>query len=137
MKKLILIQIFTILFTFTSCVTTYLVEKSTGKEYVLLKELPLNAVDRFIIHWKTQSDSPFAKFDSRTGKFFYLKTYDYSKVVHIKTETIQDNINTQSKEFKWAQKLLWILAGSSIFIFFLIWWHQNQNKDNEDDSYPL
>jgi hypothetical protein len=40
-------------------------------------------------------------------------------------------------ELKFVSKLLWILAGCAIIIFFIILWHQNRNDDDENDSYPL
>jgi hypothetical protein len=129
--------IFSFLISVSGCSTQYLIEKSTGNEYVQLKELPLNPVDRFILHWKTTYDSPFAKLDSRSGKFFYLKTYDYSKVLLVKTVSIQNNINNQSKEVKFVVRLLWILVCAAAALFLIIWWHHSRNGDDEDDSYPL
>lgn len=118
----------------------YLIDKSTGKEYVLLKELPLKPIDRLILHWRTTYDSPYIQLDSKSGKFFYLKGYDYSKVIHSSTDTLQNRFNLYAKEWKWLKRLTLFTIGCSIGFIIIMWLHLHNNKgndNNEDDSYPL
>ena len=60
----------------SGCMTPYIVKNNS--EYVLLNELNLTAKERLMLHWKTTYDSKYAVYDSRSGKFFYSKNYDYS-----------------------------------------------------------
>jgi len=66
----------------SGCSSIYLVEKTTGQEYILLKELPnLTTKDRVFLHWKTTYNSPFVKFNNRSGKFYYQINYNYSQIL--------------------------------------------------------
>lgn len=127
---------FSFLMSVSSCKQVYLIEKETDNEYVLLNELPLNPFDRFILHWKTTYDSEFVKLDSRSGKFFYLKTYDYSKVLNGKADSLGNNASALHKELKWVKNLLWVLVGCFAALFLIVLWHKG-NNDDENDSYPL
>jgi hypothetical protein len=76
--------IFTLVFWFfisVSCTSLFLIDSKIGSEYVLLNELPLSEKEKVILHWKTTYDSPFAHFDPKSEKFYYLKNYDYSIIL--------------------------------------------------------
>jgi len=74
MKPLVLIALALIL---SGCCTTYFVHED--KEYVLLAELNLNPKERIQLHWKTDSRSEYAHLDSRSGKFYYDKRFNYKE----------------------------------------------------------
>jgi len=63
--------------TLSGCSTVYCVKDN--KEYVLLAELNLSPKERLILHWKTDQRSEYAHLDSRSGKFYYDKRFNYKE----------------------------------------------------------
>jgi hypothetical protein len=76
MKKIVIFAL--LLLLLTGCFSTYIVKNN--EEFVPMSELGLTGKQRFILHWRTMPDSPFALYDYRSERYFYKKNYNYTKM---------------------------------------------------------
>jgi hypothetical protein len=113
MKKYIIFVLLSILFF--NCSTIYLVDKKTGQEWVLMSELNLTAIEKFELHWKTSSESPFAKYDSRSESFYYDPSFDYSIILKKDSIKIENRLDQTS-----FRRILLIIAIVSLFLIIIL-----------------
>lgn len=118
MKTLLFISLFFLL----SCSTTYIIKG--GQDYVRLSEIPrLSPMDRFIIHWQTDSrDTSYAIYDEQSDRMMYLQSYDYKSLLK-KDKGIENRIDKTK-----SNRMLWVVAVVCIIMFFAIKMFQNHNN---------